>query len=48
MRHRAAMYLLAWGSLVDGLMGVLTFGFVRTSIAHRLMGWMLNSTWFWR
>jgi hypothetical protein len=42
MNHRVYLYLESWLQLFDGIIGILTFGFVKTKISFQLVMWYLK------
>ena len=43
VHHRVANYIMAWTGLLDGLVGVITFGFVYSSLSYKFSSWHVRN-----
>ena len=43
LHHRVTNYIMAWAGLLDGLVGVITFGFVYSSLSYKFSSWHVRN-----
>ena len=44
LHHRVTNYIMAWTEFIDGIIGIITFGFVHGTASYKYSSWSVGKS----